>query len=131
MHTRPLCFVAILGIAVGMSGAAVAGVEEYTFEPLKAEVKIGADAVIAVRLVHKPTGKPVPNAVIFARRADMAPDGMATMTADLEPLPTSEAGIYRFNTNLPMAGNWQISLAAKIQGETGTYQNKFQLRATE
>lgn len=131
MHARPILLGAILGTALGLSAAAVAGPDAYTFEPLKAELKMGADAMVTARLVHKPTGKPVPDAVIFARRADMSPDGMATMTADLEPVPTTEAGVYRFKTNLPMAGNWQISLAAKIQGETGTHRSKFVLRVRE
>ncbi len=131
MHARPVFMGTVLAIALGLSAAAVAGPDDYAFEPLKAEVKMGSEAVVAARLVHKPTGKPVPDAVIFARRADMSPDGMATMTADLEPVPAGEGGVYRFKTNLPMAGNWQISLAAKIQGETGTLQSKFRLRVTE
>ena len=50
----------------------------------------------------------------------MAPDGMPTMTAPIEALPSTEPGVYRFKTNLTMEGGWQLSLGAKIQGETGT-----------
>jgi hypothetical protein len=67
--------------------------------------------------------------VIFATRLDMAPEGMATMTAPVEALPSTEPGVYRFRTNLMMAGGWQLSLAAKVQGEVGTLQNQLILRA--
>jgi len=82
-----------------------------------------------VRLVNKKTGKPVPDAVIVAKRLDMAPDSMPTMTTPLEPLPSTEPGVYRFKTNLTMQGGWQLSLGAKVQGETGTVESKLVLQA--
>lgn len=69
------------------------------------------------------------DAVIMAKRIDMAPDGMPTMTAPLEQAPSSEPGVYRFKTNLMMEGGWQLSLGAKVQGETGTVENRLVLRA--
>jgi hypothetical protein len=51
------------------------------------------------------------------------------MTAPVEALPSTEPGVYRFRTNLMMAGGWQLSLAAKVQGEVGTLQNQLILRA--
>ncbi len=57
------------------------------------EVKQGNAAEIAVRLVDKRSGKPVPDAVIFTQRVDMAPDGMAAMAAPIEALPSTEPGI--------------------------------------
>ena len=121
---------AVLAMGLGASTAALAAPDDYVFEPLTAQVQMG-DAIIAVRLTHKPSGKPVPDAVIFAHRLDMAPDGMATMIAALVSLPAAEAGVYRFKTELAMTGNWQLSLAAKIQGETGTHQRKIPLKVTE
>lgn len=103
--------------------------KSYAFELVDTQVKQG-EAVLTVRLVHKPTGKPVPDAVIFARRLDMAPEGMPTMATKPEAQPATEPGIYRFKTNLTMAGGWQLSLGAKVQGETGTVQNKLVLKAT-
>ena len=97
---------------------------------MQKEIEEGDDAVVAVRLVDKRTGKPVPDAVIFAKRIDMAPDGMPTMTAPLEQLPSTEPGVYRFKTSLAMEGGWQLSLGAKVQGETGTVENKLVLKAT-
>ena len=117
-------------IALSTLGGASAGVEDYAFEVIATELKQG-DAVVAVRLKHKATGRPVPDAVIFARRIDMAPDGMPTMTAELQPLPATDPGVYRFKTNLTMEGNWQLSLAAKVQGETGTLQSRLTLKVTD
>lgn len=102
--------------------------KNYAFELVDAQIKQG-QAVLTVRLVHKPTGRPVPDAVIFARRLDMAPEAMPTMTAALEPLPATAAGLYRFKTDLTMAGGWQFSLAAKVQGESGTVQDRLVLKA--
>ena len=81
-----------------------------------------------VRLVHKPSGRAVPDAVVFARRIDMEPDGMPTMTAPVELLPADQPGTYRLKTKLIMDGGWQLSLAAKVQGEIGTVENRLQLK---
>lgn len=102
--------------------------KDYAFALIEPQVKQG-DAVLAVRLVRRSTDKPVSDAIVFARRLDMAPSGMTTMTAELEPQPATEPGVYRFKTDLTMAGDWQLSLAAKVQGEIGTVQNQLALKA--
>src|SRR5207248_2695016 len=119
-------------IAIAMTGsgtAARADIKDYEFQLVDKTVKRG-DAIISVRLVHKPDGKPVPDAVIFATRLDMSPDGMQEMTTKLTPMPGSEPGTYRFKANLSMAGGWQLSVGAKVQGETGAVENKLVLKAT-
>src|SRR5260370_15126984 len=122
--------VALIGLAVtGSTTLARADIKDYEFQLVDKTVKKG-DAIIAVRLVHKPDGKPVPNAVIFAKRLDMAPDGMETMKTTIEPMPSTEPGIYRFKAEVTMEGGWQLSLAAKVQGETGTVENKLIIKAT-
>jgi hypothetical protein len=113
------------------AGAAMADIKDYEFQLVQSEMKKGDGAVVEVRLVDKRTAKPVPDAVIFARRIDMAPDGMPTMTAPLEQLPSTEPGVYRFRTNLMMEGGWRLSLGAKVQGETGTVEDKLVLKALE
>jgi hypothetical protein len=60
----------------------------------------------------------------------MAPDAMAEMVSPLEQLPATEPGVYRFKTNLSMEGRWQLSLGAKVQGETGTVESKLVIKAT-
>jgi len=122
--------VALIGIAVtGSATLARADIKDYEFQLVDKTVKKG-DAIISVRLVHKPDGKPVPNAVIFATRLDMAPDGMETMKTTIEPMPSTEPGIYKFKAEVTMEGGWQLSLAAKVQGEIGTVENKLVIKAT-
>jgi YtkA-like len=121
---------ALIGIAVtGSATLARADIKDYEFQLVDQTVKKG-DAIISVRLIHKPDGKPVPDAVIFATRLDMAPDGMQEMATKVTPMPGTESGTYRFKANLTMAGGWQLSLGAKVQGETGTVENKLVLKAT-
>ncbi|MDE4915977.1 FixH family protein [Methylobacterium sp. 092160098-2] len=114
--------------ATPTSAGTPVALKDYAFELTDARAKQG-EAVLAVRLVHKPTGKPIPDAVVFAHRLDMAPSGMPTMTTELEPQSATEPGLYRFKTNLTMAGDWRLSLAAKVQGETGTIQSHLDLKA--
>lgn len=108
---------------------ALADSKDYEFQLVEKDVKQG-DATITVKLVHKPSGKAIPDAVIFAKRIDMGPDQMEGMTAPLEPLPSTEPGIYRFKTDLTMAGRWALSLGAKVQGEIGTVEGKLIVTAT-
>ncbi len=102
--------------------------QDYEFQLVKNEAKKGDGTVVSVRLVDKRTGKPVPDAVISAKRIDMAPDGMANMAGKIEQLPSTEPGVYRFKTNLSMEGRWQLSLAAKVQGEVGTVESRLVLK---
>lgn len=122
---------ALTGMAiVGSATAARADIEDYEFQLVGQRVKAVPDSIITVRLINKTTGKPVPDAVIFATRLDMAPDGMQEMETEAVPMPGTEPGTYRFKASLSMAGGWQLSLGAKVQGETGTVENKLVLKAT-
>lgn len=121
---------AMIGLAWALVAVpALSDIKVYAFELVQDEVKAGNGAIIEVRLLNTETGATVPDAVIFATRIDMAPDDMAGMTSTLEVLPSPTPGHYRFRTNLTMAGRWQLSLAAKIQGETGTVDTKLVLTA--
>ncbi|GGI21960.1 FixH family protein [Bradyrhizobium guangdongense] len=111
--------------------AAMAGAGDYTFEPVKAEMKKGDDVTLAVRLTNKQTGKPVADAVVFKTRVDMAPDGMAEMESAVAPLPSREPGVYAFKTDLPMAGRYQLTLSVKVQGEPETVTGKVVVTATK
>ena len=124
------CMAAAVGLLSFGSVAAHADIKDYEFQLVQTEVKKGDGAIVAVRLMNKKTGKPVPDAVIFAKRIDMAPDGMASMAETIEQMPVQEPGVYRFKTNLTMAGRWQLSLGAKVQGETGSVESKLILKAT-
>ena len=120
---------AALAAVLSPAGAAYAGADDYVFEPVQAELTKGDDVTVAVRLVHKPTGKPVPDVVIFRTRIDMGPDGMAEMVSPVIPLPAKEPGTYAFKTDLPMPGRYLFSLAAKVQGEPETVVGKVMLKA--
>ena len=110
---------------------ALADIKNYEFKLVEPTVKAGPDKTIAVRLVDKTTGKPVPDAVIFATRLDMAPDAMQEMVTKIEPVPGAEPGTYKFKATFGMAGRWQLSLGAKVQGETGTVENKLVIQADQ
>ena len=114
----------IVLLSAALTAPLRAGVQDYEFQLVQGEVKKGDGTIIAVRLVDKRSDKPVPDAVISAKRIDMAPDGMADMAGRIEQLPSTETGIYRFKTSLSMQGKWQLSLAAKVQGEAGTVESK-------
>jgi hypothetical protein len=118
--------IALFGLA-GFS--AFADIGDYEFQLVQNETKKG-EAVVAVRLVNKKTGKAVPDAVIITKRLDMAPEGMAEMGTKIDQVPSTEPGVYRFRTNLSMEGRWQLSLGAKVQGEAATVQGKLILKAT-
>jgi hypothetical protein len=121
---------ALLAAAIGSaSTAALADIKDYKFELVDPTVQEGADKVIAVRLVDTRTGKPVPDAVIIATRLDMAPDGMQEMATKVTPAPGAEPGTYRFKATFGMEGRWQLSLGAKVQGETGTVNGKLVITA--
>ena len=113
------------------ASAAMAGAGDYAFEPVNPEMKKGDDVTVAVRLTNRATGKPVPDAVIIRTRVDMAPDGMAEMESPVSPLPAKEPGVYAFKTDLPMAGRYQLSVAAKVQGEAETVIGKVVIKASK
>jgi hypothetical protein len=125
-----LCFVASLLGTISLIRVAVSGADDYVFEAVKEDFKASNVATVAVRLVHKPTGKPVTNAVIVHARIDMSPDGMADMVPVIVPLPTREPGVYAFRSPLTMTGRWLLSITAKVQGEPEAVAGKVIFRAT-
>ena len=131
MHWNALLAVATAATVSLAAPAAFAGADDYVFEPVQAELTKGDDVTVAVRLVHKPTGKPISDAVIFRTRIDMGPDGMADMVSPVTPLPAKDPGTYAFKTDLPMAGQYLFSLAAKVQGEPETVIGKVILKAVK
>ena len=116
-----------IALAAGVTTAR-ADVKDYEFQLVEKTVKKG-EAVISVCLVHKPDGKPVPDAVIFAKRLDMAPDGMESMNTAIDAMPSTEPGLYKFKAAVTAEGGWQLSLGAKVQGQTATVESKLILRA--
>lgn len=130
MTCKSLIAAMIAASVIAWTHLAWAGANDYVFEPVQTEVKRGDDVVVAVRLKHKQTGKPVSDAVIIRTRIDMAPDNMAEMASPLTPVPSEEPGVYAFKTEISMAGRWLLSIAAKVQGEPETVVGKVIFRAT-
>ena len=64
-------------------------------------------------------------------RLDMAPDGMAEMASKIAPISGAVPGVYRFKAKVSMAGRWRLSLAAKVQSEDGTVDQKLVIKADE
>ena len=124
---------ALLAAALLASAFAVpvrADIKDYQFQLVQQEAKVG-EAVIAVRLVNQRSAKPVTDAVVFAKRLDMAPDAMEEMATKVEQVPSTEPGVYRFKAKLSMQGRWRLSLGAKVQGETGTVEDKLVFQAVK
>jgi YtkA-like len=128
-NVRNAAAAALIALASMTPAPSWAAIQDYEFQLVQGDIKKADSAEIAVRLTDKRTGAPVPNAVIFAQRIDMAPDGMEGMASTIAPLPSTEPGLYRFKINLPMAGGWRLSLGAKVQGETGTLETKLPFKA--
>lgn len=106
-----------------------AGADDFRFEMVSTEHRVGPGVTIELLLTDLRTGEHVPDAIIYASRMDMAPDGMATMTTPVTALPAEGPGRYRFATDITMAGGWRFSVAAKIQGEPETVTAELELRA--
>src|SRR5262245_6130133 len=121
---KSILSVAAFLAATSFAGTAFAGADDYAFEPVSGQIKSSNVATIAVRLVHKPSGKPVPAAAIVQTRIDMTPDGMASMAAAIVPLPNPEPGVYAFKAPLTMTGRWLLTVSAKVQGEPETVTGK-------
>jgi hypothetical protein len=121
---------ALTAIAVaGSAGIARADIKDYEFKLVEPTVAVGKDKFVTLQLVNNTTGKPVPDAVIFATRLDMAPEGMAEMATKIAQEPGGEPGSYRFKAAFSMEGKWQLSLGAKVLGETGSVESKLVITA--
>ena len=127
LHSTLAAF-AVLSITT-LSSSAFAGAADYEFQPVKADVKNGPASLLAVRLVHKPTGKPVEGALLIRTRLDMSPDSMGEMTAKHTATPTSEPGVYAFTADFTMAGGWALKLQAKVPGEADTVEGTVVFKA--
>ena len=130
MMSRITLTAAIAACLTPGAQTALAGADDYALELVETTRPVGAGAILTVRLTDLRTDAPVAGAIIFATRMDMAPDGMESMTAPVALLPTDVPGLYRFATDLTMAGNWRFSVAVKVQGEPETVEAKLMLEAT-
>lgn len=107
-------------ILTGLATSAWADPKDYTFVPVTEHVPPSTTAPIAVRLVHTPTKKAVADAIIIQARLEMPMQNMAPMVGTVTPKGTDGKGVYSFEGDLSMRGQWTLTLAAKVSGESGT-----------
>ena len=119
-QARALISAAIFAASTLIAAYGLAAPNDYRFELVQAQPTGPGKTAVTVRLVHVPDNKPVAGAVLFETKTDMAPGGMAEMTGKVSPLPSDQPGIYRFQIETGMAGQWALNLGAKVQGEAGT-----------
>ena len=132
MRNNVCLFAVLAGLAIfGPSAELQAGASDYEIQPVQVVVKYGTASELAIRLIHRPTGKPVSGAVLFRTRLDMGPDEMAAMTAKHVALPAFEPGVYRFKADLTMAGGWALRIMAKVQGEKDTIEGVVVFKAQD
>jgi hypothetical protein len=126
-------FVSIL-VAAGLSLAgacqALAAAADYAFEAVTKEVQAGYGVPIDVRLIHKPSGKPAGNAVIFESRFDRGPEGRGDIVTYPTPAHEVEPGLYRFKVDISEAGRWALRLQAKVPDEQETIPGEVIIVAT-
>ena len=129
MNSTTRALVAFASLSLFVSEPVFAGSNDYKFDPVKVDVKNGPGSELAVRIIHKPTGKPVEGVVLFRTRLDMSPDSMGEMTAKHVAQPSAEPGVYKFRADLTMAGGWAFKLMAKLPGESQTVQGTVVFKA--
>ena len=126
---RSLVLAPVLILAASFSASAAP--EDYAFKIVESELHPGEGVAIVVSLTDLRTNMPVPDAVIFTTRLDMAPDGMAGMTTPVEVMASQSPGQYQFKADFAMAGSWRFQIAAKVQGEPETVQGELILGVTK
>jgi hypothetical protein len=120
-----LFFLLLAGLTIPVFG----NPDHYIFELIEDEVPVGNRIEFSVRIIHKETNEPVMDAMIFADRIDMTPDGKPDRSTELAALSSDTPGIYRYRANLVEAGNWQLTLMTMIPGAQGLVEGKMILKA--
>ena len=126
---RICSWAAIVFILAGLVFPAFANPEDYHFQLIEDEVPIGNRIEFSVRILHKATGEPVTDAMIFADRLDMTPEGKPDRSTHLAALTSDTPGIYRYRANMVEAGNWQLTLMTMIPGASTMVEGKMILKA--
>ncbi len=102
-----------------------------TWEAVQPEVMVGKAVRLEVRLTGDAANLVATPIAVTSSRLDMAPDGMAAMTAQLRPVASSRAGILAFDADLVMAGRWALTVAAQVEGQTQPVSGSVVFTATE
>lgn len=108
----------------------VAAAADYRFEVVGQPIKTGTQATVTVRLVRVQTNQPVANAVIYQQRLEMQMQGMAPMSGVVGQAQPDGQGNYRLAVQTRMEGDWTLTLAARIQGESEVVRATLRVRST-
>ena len=128
---RLLCSLALTqSMILGSALISIAAPSDYEFKILETDLPQGDGAFLTLAVTDLRTQTPVTDAVIFATRLDMAPEGMAKMTTPVEALASNIPGQYRFQADLAMAGVWRFSIAVHFDDETEVIRREVILRVT-
>ena len=128
---RFLCSLVLAqSLLLGAVQITIAAPADYEFRMIETDLPQGDGAILTLAVTDLRTQAPVTDALIFATRLDMAPDGMAKMTAPVEALESDIPGQYRFRANLGMAGAWRFSIAVHFDDETEVIRREVILRVT-
>lgn len=115
---KVLAALAILVLSGGYTAQPVAAAPtDYRFEVVESAAKSNETATIAVRLIHLPDDRLVRDATILGATLDMTMKGAAPMAVGLQSLGSDGAGVHLFQAEVSMAGEWRLSLTAKVNGE--------------
>jgi hypothetical protein len=104
---------------------------DYRFEATQPRIKMDDNARVVIRLIHVPTGKPVPDAIIFQTHLEMAMQGSAPMLVKASRPKATGGGLYALQAPLNMEGQWTLHLSAKVQGEKDTVVGAVKLTVIE
>ncbi|MBM3582392.1 MAG: hypothetical protein FJX37_10575, partial [Alphaproteobacteria bacterium] len=99
-----------------MPGVGIANQHVLRWEAVKSEIPIGKGVRIEVRLVGADSKPVAGNVSVTSTRLDMGPDGMKTMTAPVRPVSSTEPGALVFESDIPMAGRWALTIAGIVAG---------------
>ena len=121
----------LIGIAViGSAGIARADIKDYEFRLVEPTVAVGKDKIVTVQLNQQDHWKSpclTPSSLrpvsIWRRRECLKWPPRSSGE------PGGAPGSYRFKAAFGMEGRWQLSLGAKVQGETGTVESKLVITA--
>lgn len=108
----------LFALLLMLPAIALAGGEDYRFETVNSEIKASNAATLMVRLINKPSGTPIVGAHVIETRLVMPHHGSADMISAIAPLPDREATVFAFKAPMMMEGDWLLTLAAKIPGQS-------------
>lgn len=102
--------------------SAFADARGYAFEAAPEALSHGRNRVLRVRLISLADGQPVSGATVLGPRLGMwAPSQHKAigywMNHVVGPAIAEGDGVYRFAADLPMPGNYLLSMTAQVAGE--------------